>query len=96
MRFGYRGDAAPGVSPLLLSVSDWFEHASCDQVSGFEQGEAPSVTVVIDNRSALAELDLDYAVRATCRLFDDSGAEVLFGSVTRCAYGTQLQLTVEA
>jgi hypothetical protein len=95
-QFSFTHAQLPGQLPLLLSVSDWFENASCDQIAGFEQGEATSVTVVLDNGDKLAERALIYPVRARARLVDALGVEVLSGEVVRATYGATIQLTVEA
>ena len=95
-QFSFAHTQTPGRLPLLISVSDWFENASCDQIAGFDQGESPSVTVVLDNGDKLAERALMYPVRAQARVFDALGTEVLSGEVVRVTYGATMQLTVEA
>lgn len=87
---------APGadVYPFLDGVSDWYEQACVDQVPGFEQGETPTATVVVNNAGGLADAVLDYPLNAIATIVRD-GEDVLTGIVHRYTGGQKPELTIE-
>lgn len=94
LEFCYPSDEAAGLLPRLSSVLDWYERACVTQIPGYEQGEAPSSTIALDNSGRDVERWLDYPLNARVVLRDD-GYDVLCGRVTRFVVGPQVELMIE-
>jgi hypothetical protein len=91
----YPADAVPGAQPLLAGILDWYERAAVTQVPGYEQGEAPSSTIALNNEAQQIQRDWDYLLRAQVSVRDD-GVEVLSGQVVSFMLGPQVELSIEA
>lgn len=92
--FSFPNDKGPGLTPLLVSVLDWYERACVTQVPGYEQGEAPSTTIAINNDGRAAERMLDYPLNAQA-IVRDGDEDVLIGRIVRYTTGPQIDLAIE-
>lgn len=82
--------------PLLLEVGALRLAVRAGEASGIEVGEAPSVTVTLDNRGRRAATIVGRPLRAAAEVYDDAGALFFAGMVARVEYGRVVTLELQA
>ncbi|MDZ7655619.1 MAG: hypothetical protein U0997_06710 [Sulfurimicrobium sp.] len=96
LKFHRQGSPASGASwPLLAEIGTLRSTARASHLAGIGAGEAPSISVVLNNPKRRASDLIGFPLRRRARIEDASG--VLFeGVISDIGYGNTLTLEISA